>query len=77
MRIGDESNRPRVADYVQGFHVHADHYRYGAKCSIWWKSGVDSESSEVYGYQKVGPYIPNRAIEHDHCNIILIDKVGS
>ena len=50
MRIGDERNRPRIVDYLQGIHVHANHYRYGAIYSTRWKSGIDPESSEVYGY---------------------------
>jgi hypothetical protein len=77
MRIGDQSNRPRVVDYVQDIHVEANHYRYGAKYSIRWKGGIDPESSEVHGYQKVGPYIPKGTVEHDHFSVILIHIVDS
>lgn len=72
MHIGDERNRPCVVDYVQGIRGQANHYRYSPKYSIRWKSGVDPQSSEVYGYQKVGKYIPKGTVEHDHCNVSLI-----
>jgi hypothetical protein len=76
MRIGDKSNRPRVAHYVPGIRVEANHYRYGAKYSIRWKSGIDidPESSEVYSYQKVWPYIPKGTVEHDYCNVIPLSQ---
>jgi len=79
MRIREERNRPRVVDYVQDIHVQANHYRYGTKYRIGWKIGVDPESSEVYGYQKVGPrqYIPKGTVEHDHFNIIRIHRGDS
>lgn len=86
MHIGDKRNRQRIVDYVQGIRVHvqgirvqANQYWYSAKYSTRWKSGVDSESSEVYGYQKFGPgiYIPKGTVKHDHCNVILIHTVDS
>jgi hypothetical protein len=75
MRIGDERNRPRVAKYVQDINVHTNHYRYGTRYSIRWKSGIDPECSEVYGYQKFWPYILKGTVEHDQCSVILIHKV--
>ena len=78
MRIRDKRNRPGVADYVRGIIVHANHDRYGAKCRLRWKCGVDPESSEVYGYQNVGPwYISKGTVEHNHCNVILIHSNGA
>ena len=81
MSIGDERNRPRVVDHVQDIHVHAYYYRYSAQSSIRWKSGVDSESSEVDGDQKIGPYyIRKGTVKHDHFNVgtihILDSNVG-
>jgi len=77
MSIGDERNRPRVVDHVQNIHVHANHYRYGAKYSIRWKSSVDSESSEVDGDQKLGPYIIKGTVKHNHLNVGIIHAFDS
>ena len=76
MRVGEERNRPRVLDYVRDIHVQANHYRYGTKYRIGWKSGIDPESSEVYGYQKVGQSTPIGTVEHHHFNIIRIHTEG-
>jgi len=78
MSIGDERNRPHVVDHVQDIHVHPNHYRYSARSSIQWESGVDSESSEVDGDQKIGPYyIAKGTVKHDHVNVVVIHKMDS
>jgi len=79
MSIRDERNRPHVVDHVQDIHVHANHYRYSAISSIRWKSGVDSESSEIDSDQKIGPryYIPKGTVKHDHFNVGIIHIVDS
>ena len=69
MRVGEERNRPRVLDYVRDIHVQANHYRYGTKYRIGWKSGIDPESSEVYGYQNVGKS-KFGTVKHNHIHII-------
>ena len=72
MRIRDKRNRPCVADYVVGIVVHANHDRYGAECRIRRKCGVDSQSSEVYGYQNVGK--SKWTVKHNHFNVIVESK---
>jgi len=66
MSIGDERNRPCVLDHIPNIRVPANYYRYGAIYSIRWKGVVDSESSEVNGDQKIGPYIIKGTVKHDH-----------
>jgi len=77
MSIGDERNRPRVVDHIQNVHVYANHYRYAARYGIQWKSGVDSESSEVDGDQKIGPFIIKETVKHDHFNVEIIHALDS
>ena len=79
MSIGDERNRPRVVDHVQYIHVHANLNPNSARYSIRWKSGVDSESSEVDCDQKIRPWysIPKGTVKHDHFNVELIHILDS
>lgn len=75
MRIRDKRDWPCVSDYAPGIVVHANHDRYGARCRIRWKCAVDSESSEVDGYQNVGP--SKGTVEHNDLNVIVIHMLES